>query len=77
MYRRQIKDLPAFATLDWHVSQTALTVRATLDRMHLNILRVGPQRQRVALVPGLAAAWLTTPLAQTVQRRFVVPVTGR
>ena len=52
MYRRQIKDLPAFAILGWHVSQTALTVWATLDRMHLNILRVGSQHQRVALVPG-------------------------
>ncbi len=76
-YRRQLKHLPAFETLDWHVSQTALTVRTTLDWMHLNILRVGSQRQCMALVPRLAATWLTAHLAQTARRRFLIPITGR
>jgi hypothetical protein len=74
---RQLKDLATLATLNWRVSQTTLTVRALLNPMHLDIIRVGPHRQRMSLAPGLSPAWLTTRLAQTPWRRFLIPVTRR
>lgn len=77
LHRWQVEDLAAFVAVRSDRCQIAVAVFAAQRRMHLNMIRLGPQLQRVPFMAWLAAALLAPAVAPAASPgRFLQPVAG-